>query len=86
MCKPDKGQGVATLDEVDYLAKFEALLADRFVFKPVEKNNNIQNLAKFQNFYAKKNNPIRPVLASIGSYIYLTEKCWKYFYRQPGIQ
>ena len=51
ICKPDKGQEIVILDKDDYLAKLEALPADRFVFKPAEENDNIQNLVKFQNFY-----------------------------------
>ena len=72
--KPDNGQGVIILDKVDYLTKLEVLVTDRFVFKPVEENDNIQNLAKFQNFlyHLKRRNSlskevyqnIRPVTTS----------------------
>ena len=57
ICKPDKGQGVAILDKLDYIAKMEKILSDKTAFMQVNKDDNVSNLEKFQNFlYRLKKN------------------------------
>ena len=57
MCKPDKVQGVAILDKLDYIAKMEKILSDKTAFMQVNKDDNVSNLEKFQNFlYRLKKN------------------------------
>ena len=60
ICKPDKGQGVVILDKHKYVTGMNKILEDKSVFKLVEKDNNLSNLAKFQRFLyrLKKNNSL----------------------------
>jgi len=50
ICKPDKGQRVAILDRLDYVAKMDKILSEKSTFVNVPKDDNLSNLEKFQNF------------------------------------
>ena len=52
-CKPDKGQDDAILDKLDYVAKMEKIFSGKTAFMEVNKNNNVSNLKKIQNFLCR---------------------------------
>ena len=55
--KPDKIQGVAIFDKLDYIAKMEKILSDKTALMQVNNDDNVSNLEKFQNFlYRLKKN------------------------------
>ena len=50
ICKPDKGNGVVILNRQDYIQKMEQILCNKNPFQSVDSDDNISNLAKFQQF------------------------------------
>ena len=57
ICKPYIGQRVAILDKLDYIAKMEKILSDKTAFMQVNKDDNVSNPEKIQNFlYQLKKN------------------------------
>ena len=48
-----KSQGVAILDKLDYIAKMGKILSDKTAFMQANRDDNVSNLGKFQNFLRK---------------------------------
>jgi len=47
--KSDKGNGVVVLNSADNVAKMQTILCDTNKFQPLDNDNNVANLLKFQN-------------------------------------
>ena len=51
--KPDKGNGVVVMDRAEYVTKMKVIVNDQSKFKAVHKDNNLDNLVKFQRFFSR---------------------------------
>ena len=51
--KSDKGNGVVVMDRAEYVTKMKVILNDESKFKAVLKDNNLDNLVKFQRFLSR---------------------------------
>ena len=51
--KSDKNNGVVVMDSAEHVTKMKVKLNDQSKFKPVYKDNNLDNLVKFQRFLSR---------------------------------